>query len=137
MKPVLQVFQVDQCKHFFGRNSLDFITDHYQIWSNEINGQELLYASFIARKRIVTIAANAEVYNYFIFWLIEGKLGRSFFSTLRRTSTNLVGMVGCHGDMVTMAIISNLLLYSSKRVTSKFRKFLSWCQNFSVRLLRF
>ena len=83
---------------------------------------------------MVTIATNAEVDKYVIFCPIEGKLSRFFF-TVRRTSTNLVAMVGCHGDMVTMAAVSrNLLLYSSKGITSKFCKFL---QNFSVRLLKF
>ena len=49
-----------------------------------------------------------------------------FFSTVRRAST----------DLVTMATASgNLFLYSSKGITSKFRKFLSWYQNVSVRLL--
>ena len=56
---------------------------------------------------------------------------------MRRTSTNLVAMVGCHGDMVTMATVSdNLFLYSSKDIMSEFRKFLSWCQKFSVKDVR-
>ena len=56
---------------------------------------------------------------------------------MRRTSTNLVAMMGCHRDMVTMATVSgNLFLYSSKGITSKFRNFVSWYQNFSVSLLK-
>ena len=47
-------------------------------------------------------------------------------------------MVGCHGDIVTMAAVSgNLFLYSSEGITSKFSNFLCWYQNFSVRLLKF
>ena len=110
--------------------------DHDQIWSNEFTGQELLYVSLVAKEKIVTIATNAEVSNYIIFCSIEGKLGR-FSSTVRRTSTNSVALVGCHGDMVTMATVSgNLFLYSSKGITCKFLKFLSWYQNFSVRLFK-
>ena len=61
-----------------------------------------------------------------------------FSSTVRRTSTNLVAMMGCHGDMVTMATVTgNLFLCSSKGITSKFRKLASWYQNCSVRLLKF
>ena len=61
-----------------------------------------------------------------------------FFSTVRRTSTNLAAMVGCHGDMINMATVSdNLCLYFPKGITSKFRKFVSWYQIFSVRLLKF
>ena len=72
------------------------------------------------------------MYNYVIFSPIEGKLGR-LFSTVRTTSTYLVAVVGCHGDMVTMATVSgNLFLYSSEEMTSKFCKFLSWYQNFQV-----
>ena len=61
-----QVFQVDQCKHSFGHNSLDK-TDHYQIWSNEFTGQESSYPSLVAKEKAVTIATNAEVYKYVIF----------------------------------------------------------------------
>ena len=40
--------------------------------------------------------------------------------------------------METMVKVSdNLFLYSSKGITSKFRKFLSCYQNFSARLLKF
>ena len=57
---------------------------------------------------------------------------------MRRASINLVAMVGCHGDMITTATVSEyLFLYSFEGIMSKFRKFLSWHQNFSVKLLKF
>ena len=47
-----------------------------------------------------------------------------FFSTEGRTSANLVAMVGCHGDMVTMATVSgNLCFYSSKELRLNFVNF--------------
>ena len=74
--------------------------------------------------------------NYVIF--VQLKANFVGFPTVRRNSTNLAAMVGCYGDKVTMATVSgNLFLYSSKRITSKFRKFLSWYQTFSVELLKF
>ena len=43
---------------------------------------------------------------------------------MRGTSTNLVAVVGCHGNMVTVVTVSgNLFLYSSKGIASKFLKF--------------
>ena len=55
-----------------------------------------------------------------------------FFSTVRRTSANLVAMVGCHRDMVTVATVSgNLFLYSSEGITSKFRNFFVGSKFFS------
>ena len=71
------------------------------------------------------------------FCPIEGKLGM-FFLHSEKNFYKFGCMVGCHGDMVTMAAVSgNLFLYFSKGITSKFHKFLSWYQNFSVRLLKF
>ena len=62
---------------------------------------------------------------YVIFVQLKANLV-GVFSTMRKTFTNLAAMVGCHGDMVTMATVSgNLFLYSSKGITYKFRKFLS------------
>ena len=96
--------------------------------------------SFVSRHKkhkFGTSTTNTKVYNYAILCPIEGKLGR-FSSTVRRTSTILVDIVGCYGDMVTMATVSDsVFLYFSKGIMSKFRKFLSWYQNFSVGLLRF
>ena len=48
------------------------------MWSNEFTGQELLYASLVAKEKIATIATNAKVYNYVIFCPIEGNLGRCY-----------------------------------------------------------
>ena len=58
-----------------------------------------------------------------------------FISTVRRTSINLVALVGCHGSMVTMTMVSNNLpLCVPKGITSKFHKLLPWNQNFSVKI---
>ena len=44
-----------------------------------------------------------------------------FIPTVRRTFTNLVAMLGCHGNMVTMTKVSgNWLLYVSKGIKSRF-----------------
>ena len=87
--------------------------------------------------KVVTIATNAEVYNYVIFVHLKANVV-GCFSIVRRTYASLVAMVGCHGDMVTMTTVSdNLSLYSSKGITSTFCTFLSWNQNFSVKLLKF
>ena len=88
-------------------------------------------------RKIVTIATKAEVHNDVIFVQLKQKL-IGFFFTVRRTPTNLVAMVGCHGDMVTMAMVrSNLFPYFSEGIACKFSKFLSWNQNFSFRLFKF
>ena len=57
------------------------------------------------------------------------------FSTLRRTSTNLVAMVGCHGDMVTMATVSGSFFILLKELRLNFLNFFLGI-NFSVRLLK-
>ena len=59
-----------------------------------------------------------------------------YISTVRRTSTNFVAMVGCQGSMVTMTTVSNNLpLYVSDGITSNFRELLPWNQTFSVKVL--
>ena len=77
MKPVVQVFQVDQCKHSFGHNSLGLkriITKFGQLTSLVKN---FCMQSWLIRN-IVTIATNAEVYNM-LFCPIEGKFAWLFF----------------------------------------------------------
>ena len=100
----------------FGYNSLDLkriITKFVQM--------NLLVKNFCLQAclfgHVVTIATNIEVYNYVIFVQLKANLV-GFFPTVRRTPTNLVDIVGCHGDMVTMATVSDdLFLYSSKGIT--------------------
>ena len=54
---------------------------------------------------------------------MKPKLVSFIISTMRRISTNLVAVVGCHGIIVTMTTVSgNLLLYVSEGITSKFGK---------------
>ena len=61
-----------------------------------------------------------------------------FFSTVRRTLTNLVAILGCHRGMVIMAMVSSkVFLDSSEGITCKFPKSLSWYQNFLFRVLKF
>ena len=60
-----------------------------------------------------------------------------FFSTVIKISTNLVALVGCHGDMVTMGTVNGyLFLYSYKGITSKFRKFFFLASKFFIQTVK-
>ena len=68
------------------------------------------------------------------FCPIEGKLGRFFLHSEKNFYR-----LGCYGRLPwrLISLRGDLFLYSSKGIVSKLRKFLSWYQNFSVRLLKF
>ena len=133
MKPVLQVFQVDQCEHSFGHNSLHFERIITKILSDEFTGQELSYANMVAKKKWLP---QQQTHRYIIMLVfVQLKVNLVLFFHSEKTFYTF----GCCGGLlVTIVTVSgNLFLYSSKGITFKFRKFLPWYQNFSVRLLQF
>ena len=126
MKPVLRVFQVDQCKHSFGHNSLRLkriITKFGQM--------NLLVKNFHMQvwflREIVPIATDTEDYSYVILGPDEAKLGRFHLH-----SEKSFYKFGCYGGLPHSK--RYLLRYVSKGITSKFRKLLPWNKNFPLKL---
>ena len=93
MKPVLQVFQVDQCKYCFDHNSLDIERIITKFGQMNLLVKNFRMQAWLLRK-IVTIATNVEVNNYVIFCAIEAKIGRLFLYSKKNFRK-----FGCYGEL--------------------------------------